>query len=107
MVILDVGSESVRVEWSDSLPMDNGGVPIRNVRLSYKEVTAEEWTDEVLEVDAGDMFTVVSGLRDQQTYHIRMEVGNIIGTHQILYLSILLVQSPIWVQCLFTVYLVS
>ena len=83
VVILDVGSESVRVEWSDSLPMDNGGAPIRNIRLSYKEVSAEEWTDEALEVDAGDMFTIISGLRDRRTYHIRMEIGNIIGSYTV------------------------
>ena len=94
MVILDVGSESVRVEWSDSLPMDNGGALIRKVRLSYKEVSAEEWTDEALEVDAGNMFTVVSGLRDRRTYHIKMEVGNVIGMRLICFVLYVCDLSP-------------
>ena len=81
--ILDVGPSSARVEWTPStLPADDGGSPLLTVRLTYRMVEGQEegeWSQAVLE-DVGRGFAVVTGLMDQTTYQIRMQVGNVLGT---------------------------
>lgn len=88
---MDVGPNSVRVEWNqDTLPADDGGSPLRKVKLSFRIVPEGEdqgeepeegvW-QEAVKVDVGMGFAVIGILTDQTTYQIRMQLENDIGNY--------------------------
>ena len=79
-MILDIGPTSVRVEWpTQFLPVDDGGVPLQQVRLTPYLATAMKLTTANFTVDVQDGFTIISGLKDKTAYQIMVEFENAQG----------------------------
>ena len=81
VVVLDVGSSLLRVEWpSLSLPWDDGGAQLQRVRITALVVQGGRLIPTVNKtVDVEDGFTILQGLEDTTSYQIRVEFANRIG----------------------------
>jgi len=100
VVLLDIGPRSLHVEWpSSALPQDNGGAKLQHVRISALLVQDSRLILTVYSIaSADDGHIILTGLRKNASYRIRVEFANRIGT--ICYILILVQSFLVHCTCL-------
>ena len=80
VVLLNIELRSFRVEWPlSSLPQDNGGAKIEEVRITLVVVQDHHFISKFYIVSVETEHSILQGLSDTDTYQIKMEFANRIG----------------------------